>query len=187
VAAFNVYCLTGGWTMVAKVASTSTLDAWGFDSARWTDATLLNTNSYDLSNSDAKFQSYLSVPFTTVKLTMTVGTVTTGIDVSSGSYTSFQSLMNAGSVTTNAPVIEWRNLFDIGSQPNCNLQGFSISNGLNSLRLGILFNDQNDCSSPDRYFGVGFGGTAQSRFGEFPAGAFSDGRNPAQAILYVRK
>ena len=68
-------------------------------------------------------------------------------------------------IKTKADMYLWRNLFvGIGFQDNCNKQGFNLQHDLVyegtwyaklSMRLGIMFNEQDDCNSVDSYRAIG--------------------------------
>lgn len=69
---------------------------------------------------------------------------------------------------TNELREKWLSLLPGGGlQPNCNRQGFSntIDAGNSAyVRIGIIGNEQDDCSSPDSALGIGIGGaTLQGR------------------------
>ena len=82
---------------------------------------------------------------------------------------SLQSIFNGPYRATNGSEADWRALSGYGTmQPYCNRQGFNIqgqpANGgiydQRDARIGMYFNDQNDCSSPDT--GRVVGGTSRS-------------------------
>jgi len=53
----------------------------------------------------------------------------------------------------------WRTLIgsQVSLQPYCNKEGFNVgvTGNNNKARIGIISNDQNDCSSPDSRIGFG--------------------------------
>ena len=82
---------------------------------------------------------------------------------------SLQSIFNGPYRATTGSEADWRALSGYGTmQPYCNRQGFNIQGqpaygGINEqrdARIGMYFNDQNDCSSPDT--GRVVGGTSRS-------------------------
>ena len=50
----------------------------------------------------------------------------------------------------------WKKLIDRSSlQPYCNMEGFNIALTWRKARIGLVANEQNDCSSPDSFIGFG--------------------------------
>ena len=70
---------------------------------------------------------------------------------------SLHSIFNGGNLATNGALAEWRALSGYGYQQHCNRQGFNIQgqpanggvSGQGNARIGMYFNEQHDCDSPD--------------------------------------
>merc|ERR1712185_449127 len=105
-----------------------------------------------------------------VKLEIVRSGTTTSVELPIvGASLSLHQIFNRGYLATNGDLAEWRALSGYTSlQPYCNRQGFNIQgqtayggvNGQRDARIGMYFNDQNDCSSPDS--GRVVGGTSRS-------------------------
>ena len=51
---------------------------------------------------------------------------------------------------------KWKSLISGSSlQRNCNREGFNVYHSYARVRLGIFSNQENDCNSPDSFFGLG--------------------------------
>lgn len=182
---FAAYCdmtdMGGGWTLVAKMGTVGAAMMGGtavvpgtfdYTSTHWTLGTTLNVDSTDMSETEAMFPSYSSVPFKSILGMMTsipappAPAKPTELVIPVGDATSLLDLIANTNVNTLGDTLtrqDWLT-FVPGAmvQPNCNEHGInwtpSADCGTNGarIRIGLIANNDNDCCSPDSY--VGFGG-----------------------------
>ena len=159
---FRVFCEMsgdgGGWTLALKLDGKKT--TFAYDAAIWTDDTLLNTSSADITSFvEAKFRSYLELPFTGVRVRM-VDAGTARFFALDLAGTSLKALFAGPNVTTTAGRVKWVSLVaDPSLQANCDVEGVNLE--FNSggpkirMRLGIAANNEITCTSPDSWLGFG--------------------------------
>lgn len=159
--AFRVFCEMsgdgGGWTLALKLDGKKT--TFAYDAMIWTDNTLLNTSSTDVSSlEEAKFRSYLELPFTSVRVRM--------VDAGTARFfpldlagTSLKALFAGPAVATTAGRAKWLSLVaDPSLQANCDTEGVNqqYTGGPHlRMRLGIVGNNETSCTSPDSWLGFG--------------------------------
>ncbi|MEM1347014.1 MAG: MopE-related protein [Myxococcota bacterium] len=200
---FRAFCdMRGdeGWTLALKDrGDTSSLN---YDDPLWTNGVTFFEDLADLDAQEAKLRSFNDLPLTEVKLAMTD-------DLSPGDklLSEFQelvvsrrapSLLNVfqpgSSTSTSAGRDAWKALLPGSSlQDHCDREGFNISAGNTRVRLGILSNNETNCSSPDSRLGIGGKGSACGQDDDLSAGNTArcspdngDVDLPALAALYVR-
>ncbi len=147
----------GGWTLVMKINGNNTTFAYG--AALWTDTNTLAAASTDLSQTEAKFASALTTPFTEMKAAMIDGAQTRTITFSTGTKGSLRAALTGAAATasnTSAGPAAWKSLVASPQlQPNCNREGLNVAAAGWSVRVGIISNEQNDCNTPDSFIGFG--------------------------------
>jgi hypothetical protein len=166
---FDAYCELdpnangGGWTLALKVDGASR--RFAFDDALWLNGETYNGDKPNLDTVEAKLGGFASMPLAEVRVGIVDGATTRWL-VLPGAAPSLRELFAGGYVKTSLGRDAWRALVTSPStQANCNREGFdavSDDAGTGAVRLGILFNNEPDCASPDSYIGVGasFGSTA---------------------------
>ena len=163
--AYEVYCdMTtqgGGWTLLLKTAGDTDLD---YDDPLWTDYNLLNESSLDLTEVNAKMESFLSLPINEL-----LGCFPTqgghciyadpfsnqsAVDLFSSGSQQFGSGFNGQAYSSWS----W--------QPNCQYFGINTPYNYRRTRFGLTSNQENDCNSNDTAIGFGLAPYGHSPSGE---------------------
>jgi hypothetical protein len=156
---FSVYCdMTddgGGWTLALK--TDGMLGTFDYDQPIWTDNSELNAASLDLSHTEAKFRSFGTVPFTALRVVFDVGASRNAIVVHAAAP-SLLAGVNGSFVPTAEGRDVWQSLVPGETiQPNCGTAGLAqyYPPPYAHVRIGLLGNQETDCSTPDSFLGVG--------------------------------
>lgn len=216
-AAYRAHCRGDGWALALK-ADGGSGGVFTYASSLWTNTALLNSDVTALAAAgDAKLQPFVDTPVAALRVVLLqagdlVSPTPLVLNFSAPLATSMTNLFSRNSegyTATSAGPLAWRNSVYGGAayQPLCNREGINnnILCGLNCLdfkaRIGIWFNDQNDCISPDSHVGVGvymggggwvsnqragsniFSGVGSAIFGS----AYGVGYTAAIAYVYVRE
>jgi cysteine-rich repeat protein len=155
----------GGWTLAAKVQNT---DGWAYQNPRWTDNMTFNTMMPNFDHAQAKLATWNLVPFAEIlvgleqPVTMNNPPAPVYLQFDQVANSLFALFSPGTYVATTQTRAAWQTLVPMNSlQPACNQEGFNNApngNNMARVRLGILGNNQNDCTSPDSAIGLGFGG-----------------------------
>jgi hypothetical protein len=149
-ASFQVVCdMTrdgGGWTLLLKSTGDAVL---GYSAPAWTDTSLLRADDLTTQPGNAKYESFLSLPLTTLRGELDgfrftqVGNGLTAREIFSGpaAFVNEHPTFNTG-----AP--NW------STQPNCQTFGINIPYP-NGPRFGWSANQENDCLTNDTGIGLG--------------------------------
>ena len=141
-----------------------------YSSSYWTDNQLLNSDTSNMNvnlGGNAKFRAFTTAPGVAVRLMMrkvsSGSSFGTPVDLYTGPFTSLTALFKGPTLTTSADKSTWLSILPggISYQDYCNYQGVNVQvPGLQTqtFRLGIFFNDQNDCNTCDSAAGIGGGG-----------------------------
>lgn len=159
---FRVFCEQvddgGGWTLAMKLDGAK--KTFAYDSAYWTNEATLNEASTDLSETEAKLASFHAMPITAVRLGMLDGGVRRYMSFALA-RPSLESAFVGGVIATTATRGKWFQLLaDPALQLHCNAEGFNQEYGGTvgarpRVRLGIVGNNETDCTTPDSYLGFG--------------------------------
>jgi hypothetical protein len=160
---FKVYCdMTtegGGWTLVMKIDGAKT--TFGYDASQWTIKDPYNATAPGLDTTEAKLNSYSTVPFNEMLLEMSVSSVLKYIKVPvSGATSLYDMIADNQYRATSVGRAAWKSLINGSSiQANCNREGFNANvSSYAKARIGIINNQENDCNSPDSRLGFGTAG-----------------------------
>merc|ERR1711975_94808 len=159
-AAKNAVCSFKGVAMIVNGAS-NTLH---YGSAYWT-----NSATGDLGGGNSKTDLFFEKA-KKATFTFRTGSQTRSISVDMGGK-SLQQKFKAGASYTGLSLGTWRGLGGskkFAYQNNCNRQGFDVTAAHGyKLRFGIIFNEQNNCNSPDTMIGVGMQSAAKMSAGGY--------------------
>jgi len=172
-APFRAFCEMvldgGGWTLVLKVDGTA--NTFLHDAAIWEDATTLHTDSADLDENEAKLPGYSTIPFVYMRVGMVQNGATHWLILPLEGE-SVAALMRTGFHATNVGRSAWERLPARGSlQSNCNREGINVETPQANARIGIVSNNQNDCSTCNSW--IAFGAEGNST-GELACGNVAD-------------
>lgn len=159
---FDAYCELdpgangGGWTLLLKIDGKTT--NFVYDSPLWTNATTFNEGAPDLDGVEAKLAGFSSMPLVDIRVGM-LDQGTTRWIAGPLAAPSLAALFGGPFRATSFGRSGWSSLVASPSiQDRCNLEGVSYNGpSANSVRLGMLFNDEDDCGSIDAFIGIGIG------------------------------
>lgn len=194
--AFRVYCdfnaEDGPWTLVLRIDGSAL--TFKYDAPIWSNESLLNEDALEPGPGEMKNAGYSLLPYTALRLGMRVSDEEEEGDGETH-YLSFQALGTSLRQTmargnereTTLGREAWRSLIPLTSlQENCNAEGINIRH---KLRFGLLGNEQDDCSSPDSFIGIGSTRDAVIS-GNFAVGRWGsdngDRRTQAQAEVWLQ-
>ena len=143
------------WCDTNKVRVYALQTTFEYDSKFWTNKKTLN----GLTQNETKLASYHNTPFKKVCLGMTRNNITNWILVNYTATSLYSVIAGDGNCSeTNVGRAKWMSLInDTKLQPHCNKEGFNVQcsrPGLKS-RIGILGNNEDDCTSCDSVIGFG--------------------------------
>ena len=143
----------GGWTLIMKAAGVDGDTTFAYASSVWTDTTTLNETDLTVASGDAKYQSYLYLPFDTIRGEIgTDGTpadnyrfsfAVTGTTSATALFSTAQDSLFVSPYPFAPPTPPF------SAQPNCHQFGINLVYGDSSVRFGWTGNNENDCASND--------------------------------------
>ncbi|XP_065839395.1 uncharacterized protein [Oscarella lobularis] len=192
--AFSTYCLADGWTLIMKVNSNSI--KFTYNSTLWENSEVYNPEKVNLDNTEAKLESYYTVPFDEVLLLLKTGETLNEL-VLDQPAASMKDLMGTGEHhPTDLGRSAWKTLVPYSSlQYNCNREGFNCrsdwTGAYSRVRIGIIGNQENNCNSCDSWIGIGGFGhlcsphAANNTVGNFASCSADNGDRNTFSIGYV--
>ena len=147
----------GGWTMVLTIDGRK--GTFAYDSPLWTNKKTLNANTKQKFPYEAKTKAFYRVPFNEVMIATWDGKKDIRMEFIPYKAKSLFHLFRDGKYKpTRLGRKRWKKLIKGGSlQKRCNKEGFNVYNRLMRVRIGIIANQENDCTTPDSRIGIGGG------------------------------
>jgi len=156
-------CGGGGWTLVMKTDGHKS--TFHYDSPLWTNKNEFNRpggkTGFDLQ--ETKLPTYWNTPFSKICLGMKIGHQINFIVINKQANSLYSLIADGKYRSITLGRNTWKTL--IGSQASlqfyCNKEGLNTvgdSSDQSKARIGILGNNQNDCSTCDSRIGFGTGG-----------------------------
>ena len=133
-------------------------DTFKYSSSYWTTSSTYNSASgvEDLTISEAKFDAYSNVDFSSLCLGMKVNKDIKWINISYSAISLLSAIQDDTYKQLNIGKEIWMNLVTAPAlQTNCNKEGFNVKEYNLKIRLGILSNNQMDCNTTDSFLGFG--------------------------------
>jgi hypothetical protein len=147
----------GGWTLLMKVDGNS--KTFDYDSPLWQNSDTYQPSSPAFDLTEAKLASYSRLPFANLLVGLRVGTTIHFALLAIGG-SSLRDLMASGYHPSALGRGGWETISEGSLQAFCNMEGVNVSTPMESVRLGIVANESNDCNTCDSF--VGFGGRYQN-------------------------
>ncbi|XP_078351748.1 uncharacterized protein LOC144636411 [Oculina patagonica] len=153
-------CGGGGWTPAMKINGNKT--TFQYNSTYWSDKNEYNLpggeSGFDLQ--ETKLPTYWNTPFSKICLGMKIGQQNNFIVINKQANSLYSLIADGQYRATSLGGDKWKTL--IGSQvvleTQCNLEGFNFATGYHIFaqgRIGIVANNENDCSSCDTRIAFG--------------------------------
>lgn len=189
--AFDAYCELdpaadgGGWTLLLKTDGAS--DHFAYANIRWTNADTLNPDRPDLDATEAKLAGFATMPFTQLRVGMLDAGKARWV-VAPIAAPSLRELFSGAHVPTTLGRAAWRSLLASPStQANCNREGVNVFNDTDvpRVRIGIIFNNEDDCVTIDSFVGLGSSFTSTVTGNLAASSGFDDGPRQTKAIGYL--
>ncbi|XP_058956187.2 uncharacterized protein [Pocillopora verrucosa] len=156
-------CGEGEWTLVMKMNGSQ--GTFHYDSKLWSNNETFNIDGgkTGFDSEETKLPTYWNTSFTKICLGMKIGQRINFILVNKQASSLYSLIADGNGRTTSLGRDTWKKL--IGSraslQSNCDQEGFNVKcdgPGRPKARIGILGNNENDCSTCDSRIGFGTGG-----------------------------
>ncbi|XP_078371237.1 putative skeletal organic matrix protein 5 [Oculina patagonica] len=156
-------CGDGGWTLVMKIDGTK--KTFHYDSYLWNNTITYNlpAGMTGLDLQETKLPTYWNTPFSKICLGMKIGQQINFMAIDKQADSLYSLIADGQYRATTLGRNTWKAL--IGSQASlqlhCNKEGFNAigdEDDQSKARIGIIANNQNDCTTCDSRIGFGTGG-----------------------------
>ncbi|XP_031549613.1 uncharacterized protein LOC116287120 isoform X3 [Actinia tenebrosa] len=171
-------CGGGGWTTLMKTDGHNS--TFKYTSALWGNKEPYNMpgGQSGVDHKETKLPTYWTMPFNSLCLGMKTSGNTSEPNWIRLKYraNSLYSVIADGRYrSTSLGRMAWKSLIpDSSLQLNCNKEGFNSYYVTQSVRIGIISNEQKDCGSPDSRIGFGGAGTNCGTDGTVSTGNAAD-------------
>ena len=167
----------GGWTLLLKADGRA--QTFAFDASIWTDETLIVPSPVDLSLTEAKLAGYSILRLVELRVDRRFARRAERHargDLPARAADSLAAAIGAGFTPLDVTRDAWLALVP-GSvlQDNCNLSGVDATGSdmtTARVRIGIVANNEDLCSTPDSFVGVGAGDAKADVASRSATGAF---------------
>ncbi|XP_065070552.1 uncharacterized protein LOC135695369 [Rhopilema esculentum] len=155
-------CGGGGWTLAMKIDGTKVTFSTG--SVYWSNDEVYNTELGIKSfyENEAKFPAFSNVAFDEICIGMRASSVVNWLRLPVNSSSLLAIFKPATYIQTNLGRSAWKHLLLSSSmQFNCNREGINVKTDGGDImaRIGLIANNEDDCASPDSFFGLGIAST----------------------------
>ncbi|XP_044181544.1 protein crumbs-like [Acropora millepora] len=159
-------CGSGGWTLVMKTDGTKS--TFNYSSPFWSDRLVYNLpgGMTGFDGQETKLPSYWETQFSKLCLGMRNGSTTRFVVIQQSANSLYALIADGTYRAVSLGRNKWKSLIgpQASLQVNCNKEGFNVvcegiaESQYSRARIGIIANEQNDCSSCDSRIGYGTGG-----------------------------
>jgi hypothetical protein len=175
----------GGWTLLLKVDGSKT--TFAHDAPLWENVATFQPESPGFDPTEAKMAGFATMPFVYLRVGMLDNGATHWLIVPVDGN-SLLDLMRTGYHPTTVGRDGWERLPARGSlQYNCNREGVNVTTPQANVRIGIVANNQNDCSTCNSWIAFGAQGqtTGDHACGNVANSSTDNGNRDVNAFGYV--
>ncbi|KAL9982282.1 hypothetical protein ACROYT_G004308 [Oculina patagonica] len=184
-------CGGGGWTLVMKIDGKKT--TFSYHANFWSNKIAYSQTSgkTGLDLEETKMPSYWCSPFTKMCLGMRVGDETKWVLVNQQAVSLHSLLASITYQETNIGREKWRSLlYGSSLQLKCKMEGFNVVSptGTNDpaiTRIGIISDNNNDCSSCNSRIGFGSAGSRGEQNNYNSCGNEASAYNPDNGAQHI--
>jgi hypothetical protein len=153
--AYQAWC-DDGFALAMRLSGAGTV--FNFSSRYWTDDALPNTSATSaFQQPDARLRPFVDYPATMLRVRNRAARSSVGLAIpNSTSLSALFRKLNGATTALSAPRSSWLSIAPGAClQTSCNSQALNHNHFGVLGRIGIFFNEQNDCNSPDTRLFIG--------------------------------